>query len=106
MATSSNEEKSKSDKKILTEEELLVAASDELNWSFFQKNDIQAAYLVGLFFRLVDYDQISVLNTRGLRKKMRYLFNDPDKTKIEKIFQSCIETQIAVMDKIRSKTMK
>ncbi len=98
--------KEEKEQKYVKESEIIEYLEKEFKWNFLQPNDVQAAYLVGLLFQMIDYDQQSVLKTRGLRKKMRYLFNNLNKEKLEKIFQACIEVQLAVMDKLRAKKLK
>lgn len=96
----------KKQKKFVPEEKLLETMKDEFKWALLQKKDQQAAYLCGLYLQLVDYQQRDILKTRGLQKKLRYLFSNLSKEKLLKIFEACNQVLIAVQDKTRSKFLR
>ncbi|MFQ5976963.1 MAG: hypothetical protein ACE5OZ_02380 [Candidatus Heimdallarchaeota archaeon] len=98
-----NENISDSKEKVkIKEEDYLDTMKEEFKWPFLQRDDLKAAYAVGMYFSIVEYQQKTILNTRGLQKKMRYFFANLDWEKLLKIFASCNEVMIAVQAKKRS----
>lgn len=75
---------------------------DEFKWNFLQHPDLKAAYAIGLLYNRVAKQQRKELNTRGLDKQMRYLFERLTRDNLIKIFAECNKVSFKIQSKTRS----
>ena len=88
-----------------TEQNFIDQLKDEIKFPLFKDDDLKAAASVGLFYRLLSYQQESKLGTRTLVKDARYLINDIDKIKLLKLFKKTCEVAFVIKDKDRRKQL-
>ncbi|MHA1228739.1 MAG: hypothetical protein ACTSPV_18590 [Candidatus Hodarchaeales archaeon] len=89
-------------KQKIRETDYLETMEEEFKWEFLHHPDLKAAYALGLLFNRVARQQEDILKTRGLHKKMRYLFDRMSGENLLKIFAECNKISFGVQAKTRS----
>ena len=78
-------------------ERLLGGMAKDFQRPFFGvSTDLKAAYAVGVYLQSGMYFQKKKLRTRGLTKKLRYLLDQLDRTKVLKVFAEVNQVMLAV----------
>lgn len=78
-------------------ERLLEGMAKDFQRLFFGvSTDLKAAYAVGVYLQSGMYFQRKKLRTRGLTKKLRYLLDQLDRTRVLKVFAEVNQVMLAV----------